>query len=157
MSSFNYLNFCSIGFLYYSKKEACYASHSQGPCKSGEHFHLPENNTKRAAICSKSSCEGRKVMFKGQCVELNKKNDELCPQYKNSNGVVGINQKTMEVDCIPLNKVDIALEKLYHEHKKRKNNNTFDKETAVEGIPVDVVDVRKNCLPGSKAYTKKQC
>ncbi len=69
---------CQPGFLYVPGLQSCFAAFQQGPCDTGKILVNAGDN--RSPICVKNECDQRKVMFNGQCHELDK--GFGCQNYK---------------------------------------------------------------------------
>ncbi|KFB38763.1 hypothetical protein ZHAS_00006164 [Anopheles sinensis] len=89
---------CRPGYVYYPNNDSCYALFTKGFCQPGEYVDLERPSM--LVKCTQNTCtDGKKVPFRGQCVELNR-HDKACPVVKRKRFVVGVNTTTLQLDCV---------------------------------------------------------
>lgn len=82
---------CKPIYAYHPESMKCYQVYEQGPCKNGEVLILPLK--KPSPKCMRNQCVGKKVYFKGRCVNLNENGG--CPKHL----VVQIDSTTLQLTC----------------------------------------------------------
>ena len=90
---------CRPTFLYFPLSDTCHQAYAKGPCAPGNYVVLPKNES--VPKCVKNPCtEEGEVKYNGVCYPLRTVGGPCAP-----NGVLGINDTTFEIECVPM---DIA-------------------------------------------------
>ena len=120
------------------------------------------------------------VRYNNTCVVVNVPNTEVCNEYKDFQGMVTVNQLTLELECVPrttndafiMSLVDIAKKKQKNpvsptngpNYNNNNNNNNRNRPSSTgvrfgeeELVELDVINVVQMCVPGSKTSLKRKC
>ncbi|XP_030376021.1 uncharacterized protein LOC115625195 [Scaptodrosophila lebanonensis] len=134
---------CAPAALYHPDSDACFPAYRQGPCKSGEMLVLYKD--KIIPECVSNPCrEDNHFMIQGKCYEFgnNQGHSNPCP-LKEYTYVLGVNPKTLMVDCIQLS---LQLQ------------TRFGEEDATLVAPPDYhIEVAQKCGRGSRMSIQGRC
>uniref|UniRef100_A0A1A9VZA9 DUF4789 domain-containing protein n=1 Tax=Glossina brevipalpis TaxID=37001 RepID=A0A1A9VZA9_9MUSC len=90
---------CAPGAVYYPDADACYPAFRRGPCEAEEILVLP--NAKIIPTCVSNECKlDGKVKIQNNCYDLGRTGP--CQNTPVDNYIVGVDPKTLQVDCILL-------------------------------------------------------
>lgn len=130
--------------IYYPETDACYPAYRQGPCKVGEMLVLYKE--KSIPECVQNPChQDGHFLIHNKCYRFgnNKESDNPCPN-KELTYVLGVNPKTLMVDCVQLS---MQLETRF--------SDTDDVEPVA---PADYfIELAEKCLRGSRLSTQGRC
>lgn len=86
--------------MYYPENDACYPAYRKGPCENGQMISLtPEDRIVPSCIANPCQKDGE-VHVQGTCYTLETQGP--CPGIYPNLFVLGVNPKTLELDCLPL-------------------------------------------------------
>ncbi|XP_055595734.1 uncharacterized protein LOC129746138 isoform X2 [Uranotaenia lowii] len=138
---------CRPAHVYYPADSACHPLYTQAYCPADHYVEIPAGE--KLARCTKNNCEDKKkIPFRSNCVFLNRNNDKICPIVQRIKYVVGVNDITLQLDCIssaPLNLTRIP--------EKRFSDDSI--ELTADGKVLFLKAVP--CALGSKAYLSGRC
>ncbi|XP_055618157.1 uncharacterized protein LOC129763282 [Toxorhynchites rutilus septentrionalis] len=141
---------CRPGHVYHPTSLGCHPLYTQGYCPMGEYVEiLPGALIPR---CTKNICTEKEVPFKGKCVILNRNNEGICPTILRIRHVVGVNEMSMQLDCIASAPIDLT----------RITTKRGDHPTASEQIVITkdgnvLFLTASKCAPGSAAQVNGTC
>ncbi|XP_070494070.1 uncharacterized protein [Chironomus tepperi] len=125
---------CKPIYVYHPETMKCYQVFEQGPCKNGEILVLPPK--KASPKCIRNTCGGKKVTFKGRCVNLNE--NLGCPKHL----FVQVDPSSLQLNC----SFNLGVR--------------FDDETPSAPLDYNLLSVDDKgsyCLPGGKRSQEEKC
>ncbi|XP_060648322.1 uncharacterized protein LOC133837353 [Drosophila sulfurigaster albostrigata] len=135
---------CAPAALYYPETDACYPAYRQGPCKVGEILVLYKEKVIPECVNNPCQQDGH-FMIRDKCYEFGNSNHSSnpCP-FKEYTFVLGVNPKTLMVDCVQLS-------------MQLETRLGVGDEEAAEAPPYYHIEVAEKCLPGSRLYSQGVC
>ncbi|KAH8407229.1 hypothetical protein KR222_010902 [Zaprionus bogoriensis] len=132
---------CAPAAIYYPETDACYPAYRQGPCEAGEMLVLYKE--KAIPECVKNPCgQDGHFQIRNKCYQFgsSKESDNPCPN-KELTFVLGVNPKTLMVDCVQLSMQLVT-------------RFSDDQEVA----PPDYhIELAEKCLRGSRLSAQGRC
>ncbi|XP_052867349.1 uncharacterized protein LOC128273427 [Anopheles cruzii] len=92
---------CKPTYIYHPKSHRCYQLYTQGSCEPGKIMYLEPNG--KYPTCIPNHCPDGQIRFQNMCVVLNQEH-KIC-QIAGINLVVGINEKTHQLECVNISDV----------------------------------------------------
>ncbi|XP_050083162.1 uncharacterized protein LOC126569824 [Anopheles aquasalis] len=94
---------CKPTYIYHPSSQRCYQLYTKGNCESGQIVYIEPNG--KYPSCIPNRCPDGQVMFQNQCAVLNQEHS-LC-HIANIKLVVGINERTHELECVNISDVNL--------------------------------------------------
>lgn len=95
---------CRPAHVYHPASNGCFPLFTRAYCQEDEYVEIKPGS--KLPQCTKNSCEKGLVPFEGRCVVLHKNNEGACPTIRYIRYVVGINESTLQLECISRAPVD---------------------------------------------------
>ncbi|XP_039447971.1 uncharacterized protein LOC120427177 [Culex pipiens pallens] len=96
---------CRPAHVYHPASGGCYALFTQAYCAAGEFVEIPPGD--KLPRCTKNPCPEKQVQFREKCVTLNRNNEGTCPTVQHIRHVVGVNETTLQLDCLSYGTIDL--------------------------------------------------
>lgn len=135
---------CAPAALYYPETDACYPAYRQGPCKAGEMLVLYKDKVIPECVNNPCQQDGH-FKIQNKCFEFgnNNNSNNPCP-LKEYTYVLGVNPKTLMVDCVQLS-------------MQLETRISFAEPTAAVAPPDYHIDLAEKCLRGSRLSAQGRC
>lgn len=117
---------CRPAHVYHPVSAGCFPLYTQAYCKEGQYVEIKPGS--KLPTCTTNTCEKGLVPFNGQCVYLHKNNEGVCPTIQRIRHVVGVNEVTLQLDCI--SRAPLELTKIL---MRRNDYQDADIEVTKEG------------------------
>ncbi|KAH8311246.1 hypothetical protein KR044_005208, partial [Drosophila immigrans] len=132
---------CAPAAVYHPDTDACYPAYRQGPCKTGEILVLYKEKVIPECVVNRCQQDGH-FMINDKCYQFGNSNmsSNPCPK-KEYTFVLGVNPKTLMVDCVQLS---TQLETRLGIGEEEAPPNYF-------------IEVAEKCLPGSRLVSQGLC
>ncbi|XP_065085947.1 uncharacterized protein LOC135707961 [Ochlerotatus camptorhynchus] len=95
---------CRPAHVYHPISAGCFPLYTRAYCREDEYVEIKLGS--KLPKCTKNICEKGHLPFNGLCVVLHKNNEGACPTVQHIRYVIGVNEVTLQLDCISRAPVD---------------------------------------------------
>ncbi|XP_062564136.1 uncharacterized protein LOC134226987 [Armigeres subalbatus] len=140
---------CRPAHVYHPGSAGCFPLYTRAYCNEDEYVEIKPGS--KLPQCTKNTCKDKLIPFNGTCVKLHNNNEGVCPMVNRIKYVVGVNEETLQLECISTAPVNLANRLIGNRYNSQDPNIIVKEDGSVEFMHA------MRCAPGSAAEYNGTC